>query len=355
MASPSKAEWIQFRVDLFAHPKVTRLVELVSKTIGSYILAASPDDLFSSVTPRVTCPVTSIVTRHALRDVTVSALVRVWGAANAFIVDEVVPHVGLEWVDDQAGIPGFGKAMTKIGWLEALPDSGLRFPNFLEHNTPKTSALRSSDALRKERQRLRQWLADHGPEHPDRHAKESRLAAIESRDMSRDGHTLDKIREEDKEERERTPPVRDRPSGFPGSESVARSIAVGIGVDPDFAAAVWNEIEGRGGIDDRGNPIVNFASHVKARATYRQSRQIQQAPRPSQAPGNSQTPDSSKAAYARYMQMQEEAASLRKAQFSGPDQEAKIQSAQRRLAELERKITELETLHDFKPPAPTRR
>ena len=118
MASTLQAEWIQVRLDLGANPKVARMVDLLSKTFGSYVLAVSTDDLFSGTRP-VTCPVTTIVTRHALMDVTVGGLIRTWGAVNTFIRDGHVPHAGLDWVDDQSKIPGFGKAMARVGQMAA--------------------------------------------------------------------------------------------------------------------------------------------------------------------------------------------------------------------------------------------
>jgi len=184
------SDWIQVRIDLTRDPKVARMLDLLRKSIGSYVLKISPDDLLSGVTCRGTCPVTDLVTGHALRDVIVSALIRVWGTANTFIRDETIIGITLDWIDDVSQIPGFGKAMQKVGWIESTPEDGIRFPNFNEWNRPKTSALRSSSAVRKERQRLRKWLAENPADTPDRHAKMSRLNDIESRlperDMSRD-------------------------------------------------------------------------------------------------------------------------------------------------------------------------
>ena len=86
-------------------------------------------------------------------------------------------------------------------------------------------------------------------------------------------HTLqetDKDTEKEKE-KEKEGGVQ-RGGGFPESEAQARSLATTAGVPPDYAATVWHEIEGRGGSDSNGRPITNFASHVKARWNFKQSK-----------------------------------------------------------------------------------
>ncbi len=189
------SDWIQVRTELGRDPKVTRILDSVRKTLATYVLRLSPDDLLSGVTSRVTVPVTDLVTSAALRDIVLATLVRVWGTANHFVREETIPGVGVEWVDEVAQIAGFGRAMQKVGWLE-LTENGLRFPNFNEWNRPKTNALRSSGAVRKERQRLRSWLSSHDASHADWDAKSTRLSLIESRlaerdtprDAGRDGH-----------------------------------------------------------------------------------------------------------------------------------------------------------------------
>lgn len=343
MANTIKAEWIQVRLDLHANPKVSRMVDLLSKTLGSYVLAVSTDDLFSGTRP-VTCPVTSLVTRHALTDVIVGGLIRTWGAANAFIKQVIVPHARLDWVDDQSKIPGFGKAMAKVGWVVELPEGGLEFPNFDEWNRPKSNDLRSNDAIRKERSRLKKWLTENPETHPDYPAKVEALSRIESRDMS---VTVTPTKERKEEERiPNTPPPieRERPQGFPDSEEKARSIATTIGVDPDFAALVWLETEGRGGSDFRGQRVTNFSAHVKARFTYHLNRLAGQRPAPRQ-PGQVEVQLTPKAGYARYMAAKTEIETIRTKTYHD---ETSRSSAAQRIAVLERQITELETQFDFK-------
>lgn len=346
MASTLKAEWIQVRLDLSANPKVSRMVDLLSKTLGSYVLAVSTDDLFSGTRP-VTCPVTSLVTRHALTDVIVGGLIRTWGAANAFIKQVIVPHARLDWVDDQSKIPGFGKAMAKVGWVIELPEGGLEFPNFDEWNRPKSNDLRSNDAVRKERQRLRKWLAENPADHPDRAEKVAALSRIESRDMSRDSHDTKERKEQERPLQETPPPAQERAraAGFPSSEEQARSIAINVGVDPDYAATVWHEIEGRGGSDDRGQRVTNFGSHVKARWNHKKSREAGIRPtRPAADGVESVLPRN--AAYAQWKQARAACAEIRKQSFHN---DAERQSAATKLHALERQISDLETAYDFTP------
>lgn len=345
MASHIKAEWIQVRLDLASNPKVTRMVDLLAKSLGLYVLAVSTDDLFSGTRP-VTCPVTSIVTRHALIDVTVGGLIRTWGAANTFIKDGTVPHARLDWVDDQSKIPGFGKAMAKVGWVIELPDGGLEFPNFEEWNRPKTNDLRSNDAVRKQRQRLQKWLAENPKTHPEYAAKLAALSHIESRDMSRDTSvTVPPTKERKEKLPEGTHPPRARPASVPSTEAQAIEQAALAGVPADYASTIYHEQEGINWLDSAGRSVVNWQSYVKARHNQHVNRQGGQRPPAGGKAGTTvEAPLTRSAAYARWMQAKEEAKTLKSKTFT--DDTAR-EAAKARLHALERIITQLESDHQF--------
>src|SRR5205085_3830250 len=74
-----------------------------------------------------------------LSHVTVSALLRVWGAVRAHGKragddDAALSHCKLAALDDISGVPGLGRAMSKVGWAVQCGKL-LIFPNFLKENS----------------------------------------------------------------------------------------------------------------------------------------------------------------------------------------------------------------------------
>ena len=182
-------EWIQVRINLHTHPRVTRMLASLEGHLARYIFRSSPDDLFAGagVPVSVSRNVSEVVSEDVLRDVIVSGLVRVWGQINRHIRDDQVRDVPLKWLDTLASIPGFGAAMQTAGWVHYDSTAKvLTFPNFEEWNTPKSKARRSSETVRKERYRLRQWLKTTPKSHPEWAEKSARLSTLEGRDLSTD-------------------------------------------------------------------------------------------------------------------------------------------------------------------------
>jgi hypothetical protein len=66
-------------------------------------------------------------------DSVVGKLHRLWGWADVHTADGSAAGLDVDWVDETAGVPGFGAAMIAAGWLEA-DDTGIRFANFDKHN-----------------------------------------------------------------------------------------------------------------------------------------------------------------------------------------------------------------------------
>lgn len=140
--------WIKLRDDLDTDPRVARMAVLLNQTAASYVLATEARDLFGSVT--------KAVTRHAMRDVTLAGLARVWSHANRHTQDGVFRHTGLDYLDDLARIPGFGRAMQAVGWALHDPETDtVTLPNFIEHNAPDKNGQRSQTAAARRAQRYR--------------------------------------------------------------------------------------------------------------------------------------------------------------------------------------------------------
>ena len=96
--------WIKFNITLFTDPRVDAIASSIATNAARYILDAQvAKDLFG-VTESVTC--------HALRDVTVTALLRIFIAGNEHTTDGIFRHVSsIAYLDLLAGIAGMGAAM----------------------------------------------------------------------------------------------------------------------------------------------------------------------------------------------------------------------------------------------------
>jgi hypothetical protein len=111
--------WIKMRAALFSHPKVLRMSREIAKVLEARDRAPGWG------TPSVT------------RDVTVSALMRVWCAANEHTSDGIWHGIDLDDLDSVAEIDGFGSIMGMVGWAVYDADKQtVTFPNFLEYNAP---------------------------------------------------------------------------------------------------------------------------------------------------------------------------------------------------------------------------
>jgi hypothetical protein len=131
-------DWIKMRSALLSNPKVHTIARLVGEC-----RAAS-----KVLTTGANCPPCEVLSRNALRNVTVTALLLVWSSATEHTSDGVMRCCDLIDIDEIAGIPGFGEAMEHVGW--ALYDDekdAIILPNFTEWNTP------AKDRTAAERQR----------------------------------------------------------------------------------------------------------------------------------------------------------------------------------------------------------
>ena len=128
------ADWIKMRVGLPKNPKVIR---------GARVLDNDPEYIASIRGPAVTGTVTSasqfVTFASVMRDF-ISGCLPLWGALNDDIDGDFVPGATLFEVDQMSGIPGFGRALEAVGWVQVDAErGGLTFPNFHEHNIPGKS------------------------------------------------------------------------------------------------------------------------------------------------------------------------------------------------------------------------
>lgn len=142
------ADWIKMRSDIYRDPKVSVIAESLMSRDG---------DLARYVNQM--CQRDMTVTRNVMRNVTVGALVSIWGvmrqrgkrSGDDLSCDSVTVAV----LDDIADLPGIGEAMRHAGWV-IEDEQGIRFPNFFEgYNVDPTEKNASGNAERQRRYRER--------------------------------------------------------------------------------------------------------------------------------------------------------------------------------------------------------
>lgn len=136
-------DWIKMRPSLFTNPKVNGMAR---------ILEVSPD-VGKVLGMNINGAMSEVVTRNVMRNVTVSLLLTVWGAANEHTRNGVFVNTDLSDIDDIAGVPGFGNAMVSVGWAEFNAEEGtVTLPNFSEYNACGEER-RTANAERQQRHR----------------------------------------------------------------------------------------------------------------------------------------------------------------------------------------------------------
>jgi hypothetical protein len=141
-------DWIKMRTDLYRDPKVIGIAESLWAEDGQ--LARHVNQM---------CQSNMTVTLNVLRNVTVGALVTVWGVARHQGLrsgnDLILLRVALRTLDDIAETPGFGEAMLSVGWVLET-DEGLCFPRFFEeHNADPADRQKQKNRERQARYRDR--------------------------------------------------------------------------------------------------------------------------------------------------------------------------------------------------------
>lgn len=139
-------DWIKMRSDLYRDPKVCMIADELGR----------PDGPLANFVNQM-CQRDMTVTRNVMRNVTVGALVSVWGVlrqrGKRVGDDLVVSDATFVVVDDIADLPGFGKAMNAAGWLRES-ESAIEFPNFFEeYNVSPGEEQKKQNAERQKRWR----------------------------------------------------------------------------------------------------------------------------------------------------------------------------------------------------------
>jgi len=137
-------DWIKMRASLCTHPKVWMIAELIG----------SSRDIGRRLSTGYNGALDELVTRDVTRDVTLSALLRVWCATNEHTEDGVWHMSTLDTLDNAAGIVGFGAAMAAVEWaIYDEQNHTVTLPNFTEYNAPAKHGGRSTGAKRQAKYR----------------------------------------------------------------------------------------------------------------------------------------------------------------------------------------------------------
>lgn len=211
-------DWIKMRTDLYRDPKVSLIADALM----------APDSELSRYVMN-NCQRAMTVTRNVMRNVTVGALVSVWGVMRQRGKrngDDLVCHgVTLVVLDDIADLPGFGAAVALCGWVRQTAE-GLEFPRFFdEYNVSPEEKSRSSGAERQRRYRQR-----HGQKSDGESDGFGGVTGDVTGDVT-DNVTVTPREEKNREEKENTPQpptggrqrrsdAGDEPQGFSGFWSV---------------------------------------------------------------------------------------------------------------------------------------
>ncbi|MEJ7685651.1 MAG: hypothetical protein WKG52_00880 [Variovorax sp.] len=149
-------EWIKMRASLLANPKVIRIARtlLQDPNFLAWFAGDTRDVTHNAAAlPCVTdanLKLLPVITR-----VTVGALLPLWSSVNECAGQDGVLHgTDMVEVDMICGVPGIGRALAKVGWIEVLPnEEGVQFSNFHEHNTvgkERSSGAKSNAERQKE-------------------------------------------------------------------------------------------------------------------------------------------------------------------------------------------------------------
>lgn len=137
-------DWIKIRPSLLTSPKVNGIARILE----------SDPRVSRNLSTGFNGPMSEVVTRNVMRNVTVSLLVIIWGAANEHTTDGIFKNADLSDIDDMVGVPGFGEAMQAVGWAEFDEENNcVILPNFNEYNTCGKDRSSEKNAERQRRYR----------------------------------------------------------------------------------------------------------------------------------------------------------------------------------------------------------
>lgn len=128
---------IEMRPALLYSPRVQLMVRFLQKDPAfiRWAFPYYPDEI--AVTP--------LLGADAVSRIVVASLMNVWATARVIAPDGYLEGATCEEIDRIAGVPQFGAAMQRGGWLEVLV-GGVLLPNFCEHNPPVDSPTGRKDS-----------------------------------------------------------------------------------------------------------------------------------------------------------------------------------------------------------------
>jgi hypothetical protein len=134
-------DWIKMRTDIYRDPRIC--------VIADFLMA--PDGELSEYVNQ-NCQRKMAVTRNVMRNVTVGALVTVWGVMRLRGKREgddlIARYASLSVIDDVSELPGFGDAMASVGWAEET-NEGIVFPRFFtDYNVDPNEDTKAKNAER---------------------------------------------------------------------------------------------------------------------------------------------------------------------------------------------------------------
>lgn len=139
-------DWIKMRTDLYRDPKVCMIADHLMDVGGELARYVGQN-----------CQRQMSVTRNVMRNVTVGALLTLWGVlrhtGKRDNDDLVVRGATLSVIDDITDLPGFGSAMKSVGWAIEI-EKGIVFPRFFEeYNVEPSENEKQKNAERQRRYR----------------------------------------------------------------------------------------------------------------------------------------------------------------------------------------------------------
>lgn len=128
-------DWIKMRTSLVTSPKVNGIARILERST----------EVGRMLTHGHNTTLSDVVTRNVTRNVTVSLLLTIWSAANEHTRNGVFENADLSDIDDIVGVPGFGSALSTVGWaIHDEQNNCVILPNFNEYNT--SGDMRSASA-----------------------------------------------------------------------------------------------------------------------------------------------------------------------------------------------------------------
>ncbi len=148
-------DWVKMRTDIYRDHRVCVIADILGDPNG---------DLNRYVNQN--CGSDMVVTRNALRNVTVGALVTLWGVTRhrgkRYGDDLHLKGCTLQVLDDIADLPGIGQAMAAVDWAIET-DEGVVLPRFFtEYNSDPGKGNDSTNAERQRRFRERKQSESNG-------------------------------------------------------------------------------------------------------------------------------------------------------------------------------------------------